>query len=970
MDYNFSDPNCQRDLIDFLPESSVDVWDEDQRTNAPVLKSKDRGHVKSDVVAIKSDTGDIAFVAVGRTTVQKSAKTKLKTPSNGKKVMSRPDSLPKMIANPSAAGIDNFGYQTLSRDKPYTYDDTGFNYFSHLDRVNAPQYISPPRYVKLDGERPSTLSASARRGSSGDIPSTSQDQIFSQNSHYNQQPEFVEIPATRGRQKHKAATPGRKHLQEQKASSGQRSRASSRGSTHRLSNESQNASTPSTPHQPLTPTTPGQRSLQSEPGSNDQTVSNQSESSNTPARTRPSTERTTPRPPTSERSDNSTRTRPTSGRSSRRHSQDLDAIRPSTPPPHTGSSPTPKLPPLCKTCGQNHGVTENHEYDYVDEVDEDLMCDICLQPLVDPYDTVCGHTFCNICLKNYLRVKDICPVDRVELTNSNSDCWQSSLIMRKLVNKLKVTCPNEEFCKKSLQRCDLKDHLQDVCPGAVIRCSKSMYGCSHRCPRGQMEAHLEKCAYKNFTDKLSDLHPFSQDITVELFRPEGTAELGIMIVGGSDTPLHYVIIQEILSESIAGHDRRLQVGDILVEVNGESMFSVSHAEARSILMKPSSLMRFNLLRDTQSDDAANKENSDVMTNEKLSLLEETVCLVKPPLEQLGIRISSSEEGNKGVYIIELIPDQVAKTDGRLQVGDRILKIGDTNLTESTPEQAARVISSCDKEVKIHVRHLAAKSTAIMFNESVKESNSATTQKSKLRRSETFVVKPKIQKSSRTKKIISVIKSPRENLGIIVSGGNGSPRGNLPIFVQDVLPLSVLGKDKRIKRGDLLSEINSIKLTGLSHNQAIGILRESAQQREVTLVVYELDYEGKAEDEALWDELTSLHQNPSKWAPSWKMWLTASKDFSSMKELVLKRSSNSNFGFKISADVIDHSAPIPLFITHVSKNSPASKILKCGDEIVVINKRPVRDLQYIQVLNMIRSATHINLKIVSWPGSLH
>ena len=31
-----------------------------------------------------------------------------------------------------------------------------------------------------------------------------------------------------------------------------------------------------------------------------------------------------------------------------------------------------------------------------DEVDEDLMCQICLQPFVSPMDTPCGHTFCSV----------------------------------------------------------------------------------------------------------------------------------------------------------------------------------------------------------------------------------------------------------------------------------------------------------------------------------------------------------------------------------------------------------------------------------------------------------------------------------------------------------------------------------------------------------------------------------------------
>ncbi len=46
------------------------------------------------------------------------------------------------------------------------------------------------------------------------------------------------------------------------------------------------------------------------------------------------------------------------------------------------------------------------------EVDEDLMCQICLQPFVSPSDTPCSHTFCHACLHSYLRVNPMCPLDR------------------------------------------------------------------------------------------------------------------------------------------------------------------------------------------------------------------------------------------------------------------------------------------------------------------------------------------------------------------------------------------------------------------------------------------------------------------------------------------------------------------------------------------------------------------------------
>ena len=72
------------------------------------------------------------------------------------------------------------------------------------------------------------------------------------------------------------------------------------------------------------------------------------------------------------------------------------------------------------------------------------------------------------------------------------------------------------------------------------------------------------------------------------------------------------------------------------------------------------------------------------------------------------------------------------------------------------------------------------------------------------------------------------KSANESLGIVVAGGMTGVRGDLPVFVQDIQPMGILGKDKRLQRGDLLVEVNGVKLTGLSHNQAISVLKDTAR----------------------------------------------------------------------------------------------------------------------------------------------
>ena len=88
-----------------------------------------------------------------------------------------------------------------------------------------------------------------------------------------------------------------------------------------------------------------------------------------------------------------------------------------------------KQPRVCRQCGQHHSHHEPHLYNYVDEVDEDLMCQICLQPFVQPIDTPCGHTFCHVCMHNYLKVNPMCPLDRKPLNEMT--CSPSNLVLKR-----------------------------------------------------------------------------------------------------------------------------------------------------------------------------------------------------------------------------------------------------------------------------------------------------------------------------------------------------------------------------------------------------------------------------------------------------------------------------------------------------------------------------------------------------------
>lgn len=53
---------------------------------------------------------------------------------------------------------------------------------------------------------------------------------------------------------------------------------------------------------------------------------------------------------------------------------------------------------------------------------------------------------------------------------------------------------------------------------------------------------------------------------VELFREEPGEDLGLRIVGGKDTPLGNIVIQEIVRDSVAARDAKLAPGDHILEV--------------------------------------------------------------------------------------------------------------------------------------------------------------------------------------------------------------------------------------------------------------------------------------------------------------------------------------------------------------------------------------------------------------------
>ena len=58
------------------------------------------------------------------------------------------------------------------------------------------------------------------------------------------------------------------------------------------------------------------------------------------------------------------------------------------------------------------------------------------------------------------------------------------------------------------------------------------------------------------------------------------------------------------------------------------------------------------------------------------------------------------------------------------------------------------------------------------------------------------------------------------------GGYGSPHGDLPIYVKTVFEKGAAARDGRLQRGNQIVAVNGTNLEGVSHENAVNILKKS------------------------------------------------------------------------------------------------------------------------------------------------
>uniref|UniRef100_A0A2K5YL00 Multiple PDZ domain protein n=1 Tax=Mandrillus leucophaeus TaxID=9568 RepID=A0A2K5YL00_MANLE len=306
-------------------------------------------------------------------------------------------------------------------------------------------------------------------------------------------------------------------------------------------------------------------------------------------------------------------------------------------------------------------------------------------------------------------------------------------------------------------------------------------------------------------------------LTIELQKKPGKG-LGLSIVGKrNDTG---VFVSDIVKGGIADADGRLMQGDQILMVNGEDVRNATQ-EAVAALLKVSegSLSSFTFPLSGSS------------TSESLeSSSKKNACKIgSGPTDSLGISIAGgvgSPLGDVPIFIAMMHPTGVAAQTQKLRVGDRIVTICGTSTEGMTHTQAVNLLKNASGSIEMQV--VAGGDVSVVTGHQ-QEPASSSLSFTGLTSSSIFQddLGPPQCKS------ITLERGP-DGLGFSIVGGYGSPHGDLPIYVKTVFAKGAASEDGRLKRGDQIIAVNGQSLEGVTHEEAVAILKRT--KGTVTLMV--------------------------------------------------------------------------------------------------------------------------------------
>ncbi|XP_048802016.1 inaD-like protein isoform X4 [Lagopus muta] len=319
-----------------------------------------------------------------------------------------------------------------------------------------------------------------------------------------------------------------------------------------------------------------------------------------------------------------------------------------------------------------------------------------------------------------------------------------------------------------------------------------------------------------------------QEMTIEISK--GRSGLGLSIVGGKDTPLDAIVIHEVYEEGAAARDGRLWAGDQILEVNGIDLRNASHEEAITALRQTPQKVQLVVYR----DEAHYKDE------ENLEIFH--VDIQKKTGRGLGLSIAGKRNGS-GVFISDIVKGGAADLDGRLIQGDQILSVNGEDMRNASQETVATILKCAQGLVHLELGRLRAGS---WLSSRKTPQNSQVNQQSahshfhpalapvlstlqnfvSTKRSSADVSQRNSVGADTGPRTVEITRGPNDALGISIAGGKGSPLGDIPIFIAMIQASGVAARTQRLRVGDRIVSLNGQPLDGLSHADAVNLLKNA------------------------------------------------------------------------------------------------------------------------------------------------
>ncbi|XP_066576476.1 multiple PDZ domain protein isoform X3 [Amia ocellicauda] len=364
---------------------------------------------------------------------------------------------------------------------------------------------------------------------------------------------------------------------------------------------------------------------------------------------------------------------------------------------------------------------------------------------------------------------------------------------------------------------------------------------------------------------------------------KGKTGLGLSLAGNKDRSRMSVFVVGIDPCGAAGKDKRIIVGDELLEINGQILYGRSHQNASSIIKSAPSKVKIIFIRNTDALDQMAvgpvKESGDMLESQT----ELDMCAaVSPsaidvdmfkyiqhivlPKDQGGLGIAISEEDTKGGVVIKSLTEHgAAGQDGKIKVGDKILAVDDESVVGCQVEKVINLLKKAKSTVKLTVcsEDLLSHISCANLPESVcdvKIANPTTSTSITVGAPDTEPFKTSSRSSTPVTMASDPITCPiipgcettidiskgRTGLGLSIVGGSDTLLG--AIIIHEVYEEGAASKDGRLWAGDQILEVNGIDLRIATHDEAINVLRQTPQR--VRLTVYRDEAQYKEED--MWD----------------------------------------------------------------------------------------------------------------------